>query len=282
MHSSFLSRIPSDHICRISFVWLILSKKPLMSRSTTWYRCCTWINLQHCAMAVSAERFGRNPLEFSLNFASQIGSMTCNIHCCTIRSEIAGIPSGLVSHYPLVFPHALLGEDGNYWISSLQGGHTHPRLICEISYCLLIYTRRFTSMVPFDSSVCQFNVFFTLNDCHEVIECFAIPAFRIQRIKDGFHAVVFRVSDFSLLLFSPLRSQHRHPLLSGWIFLVLLEAVFVVSWCYFHWIRLVAFPPPLTFHGFTGTTPLLSLKQRMVIALSRRYSHPPSHSLATG
>jgi len=38
----------------------------------------------------------------------------------------------------------------------------------------------------------------------------------------------------------------------------------------------------LLFHGFTGTTPLLSLKQRMVIALSRRYSHPPSHSLATG
>lgn len=90
------------------------------------------------------------------------------------------------------------------------------------------HSRKFC-MVPFDSSVCQFNVFFTLNDCHEVIECFAIPAFRIQRIKDGFHAVVFRVSDFSLLLFSPLRSQHRHPLLSGWIFLVLLEAVFVVS-----------------------------------------------------
>ena len=112
-------------------------------------------------------------------------------------------------------------------------------------------------MVPFDSSVCQFNVFLTLNDCHEVIECFAIPAFRIHSIKDGFHAVVFRVSDFSLLLFSPLRSQHRHPLLSGWIFLVLLEAVFVVSWCYFHWIRLVAFPPPLTFsrfHRYYATT----------------------------
>jgi len=38
----------------------------------------------------------------------------------------------------------------------------------------------------------------------------------------------------------------------------------------------------LLFHGFIGTTPLLSLKQRMVIAFSRRYSHSPSRSLATG
>ena len=37
----------------------------------------------------------------------------------------------------------------------------------------------------------------------------------------------------------------------------------------------------LLFHGFIGTTPLLSLKQRMVIAFSRRYSHPPHHWLAT-
>ena len=52
-------------------------------------------------IAVSAERFGRNPLEFSLNFASHIGSMTCKIHCCTIRSTIVGIPRGLV--FPLGF-----------------------------------------------------------------------------------------------------------------------------------------------------------------------------------
>lgn len=67
-------------------------------------------------------------------------------------------------------------------------------------------------MVPFDSSVCQFNVFFTLNDCHEVIECFAIPAFRIQRIKDGFHAVVFRVSDFPcFFLAAPKSTQASSP-----------------------------------------------------------------------
>ena len=52
-------------------------------------------------LAVSAARFGRNPLEFSLNFASHIGSMTCKIHCCTIRSTIVGIPRGLV--FPLGF-----------------------------------------------------------------------------------------------------------------------------------------------------------------------------------
>ena len=37
IHSSFLSLIPNAHICRISFVWLMLSKNPLISRSTTWY-----------------------------------------------------------------------------------------------------------------------------------------------------------------------------------------------------------------------------------------------------
>ena len=70
--------------------------------------------LMHCAIAVSAERFGRNPLEFSLNFASHIGSMTCKIHCCTIRSTIVGIPRGLV--FPLGFgiSLALRVVDDNY------------------------------------------------------------------------------------------------------------------------------------------------------------------------
>ena len=56
---------------------------------------------QHCAIACSVERFGRKPLERSWNFASHIGSSTCRIHCCTIRSTIVGIPSGLV--FPLGF-----------------------------------------------------------------------------------------------------------------------------------------------------------------------------------
>ena len=65
------------------------------------YRCCTCTSRIHCAIAVSAERFGRNPFEFSLNFASQIGSMTCKTHCWTMRSMIVGIPSGLI--FPLGF-----------------------------------------------------------------------------------------------------------------------------------------------------------------------------------
>ena len=40
MDSTVLSRIPSAHICRSSFPWLTLSKKPLISRSTTKCKCC--------------------------------------------------------------------------------------------------------------------------------------------------------------------------------------------------------------------------------------------------
>ena len=40
-----------------------------------------------------------------LNLASQIGSMTCLIHCCTNLSQIQGIPSGLV--FPFGFGMSL-------------------------------------------------------------------------------------------------------------------------------------------------------------------------------
>ena len=49
-----------------------------------------------CDIACSADLFGLNPLLLSWNLASQIGSSTCKIHCCTTLSHIAGIPSGLV------------------------------------------------------------------------------------------------------------------------------------------------------------------------------------------
>ena len=60
---------------------------------------------------------------------------------------------------------------------------------------------------------------------------FSISAFGVQTVKNDFHIVILRVADFSFLPFSflLLRSQHRHPLLSVWIFFVILEAVFVVS-----------------------------------------------------
>ena len=45
MHNSFLSRIPICQICCINFVWLTLSKKPLMSTSTTKYNFCRFIIL---------------------------------------------------------------------------------------------------------------------------------------------------------------------------------------------------------------------------------------------
>ena len=52
-------------------------------------------------MACSADLLGRNPLLLSLNLASQIGSRICRIHCWTILSHIAGIPSGL--NFPFGF-----------------------------------------------------------------------------------------------------------------------------------------------------------------------------------
>ena len=100
-HSNFLSCIPMFHICFISLLWLTLSKNPLISMSTT---KCIWdfcINAYACAIACSADLFGRNPLLLSLNLASQIGSRICKIHCWTILSHIAGIPSGL--NFPFGF-----------------------------------------------------------------------------------------------------------------------------------------------------------------------------------
>ena len=69
--------------------------------STTQCRCDFCINAQACAIACSADLLGRNPLLLSLNLASQIGSRIWRIHCWTILSHIAGIPSGL--SFPLGF-----------------------------------------------------------------------------------------------------------------------------------------------------------------------------------
>lgn len=76
-------------------------EESLISMSTT---KCIWdfcINAYACAIACSADLFGRNPLLLSLNLASQIGSRICKIHCWTILSHIAGIPSGL--NFPFGF-----------------------------------------------------------------------------------------------------------------------------------------------------------------------------------
>ena len=49
----------------------------------------------------------------------------------------------------------------------------------------------------------------------------------IQTVKGALQVVILRVADFTLFRFVCLllRSQHRHPLLSVWIFFVILEAV---------------------------------------------------------
>jgi hypothetical protein len=101
---------------------------------------------------------------------------------------------------------------------------------CEIVYCPVVYSGSMASGVAFDRSVGQLDVFFALDDFHEAIEHLSGFAFRVQPVKDSFHIVILGVPNLSLLAFPflLLRSQHRHPLLSVWIFFVILEAAFIV------------------------------------------------------
>ena len=101
IQSSFLSWIPIAHIWRKSFPWFTLSKKPLMSISMTIWRLLVCICFSAWANAFSTPLLGRKPLLVSQNFASQIGSITCRIHCCISLSIMVGIPSGLVLPFPL-------------------------------------------------------------------------------------------------------------------------------------------------------------------------------------
>ena len=103
--------------------------------------------------------------------------------------------------------------------------------IVQVFYCPPVHTSGITAGIHFDCPIGKLDVFFPLNDFHEVGKEFSISAFGVQTVKNDFHIVILRVADFSFLPFSflLLRSQHRHPLLSVWIFFVILEAVFVVS-----------------------------------------------------
>lgn len=84
-----------------TFVLLVLydshlSKRPSISTSITKCKRYLCTILMASAIACSVLLFGLNPWLLSWNFASQIGFRTCKIHCCTILSQIEGIPNDLV------------------------------------------------------------------------------------------------------------------------------------------------------------------------------------------
>lgn len=95
----------------------------------------------------------------------------------------------------------------------------------------------------------------------------AIQTVGIQTVKGTLQVVILRIADFTLFRFVCLllRSQHRHPLLSVWIFFVILEAVFVVFSVFLIHFRLGAVPSQTYYFCFIGTMPLLSLGLSAVI-----------------
>lgn len=97
----------------------------------------------------------------------------------------------------------------------------------------------------------------------------AIQTVGIQTVKGTLQVVILRIADFTLFRFVCLllRSQHRHPLLSVWIFFVILEAVFVVFSVFLIHFRLGAVPPQTYYFCFIGTMPLLSLGLSTVISV---------------
>lgn len=95
----------------------------------------------------------------------------------------------------------------------------------------------------------------------------SFQAVGIQTVKGALQVVILRIADFTLFWFVCLllQSQHRHPLLSVWIFFVILEAVFVVFSVFLIHSRLGAVPPQTYYFCFIGTMPLLSLGLSTVI-----------------
>lgn len=95
----------------------------------------------------------------------------------------------------------------------------------------------------------------------------SFQAVGVQTVKGAFQVVILRIADFTLFWFVCLllQSQHRHPLLSVWIFFVILEAVFVVFSVFLIHSRLGAVPPQTYYFCFIGTMPLLSLGLSTVI-----------------
>lgn len=131
----------------------------------------------------------------------------------------------------------------------------------------LIHAGSTASLIALDRSVSQPDIFFACNQLHQVLKYFALQAVCVQAVKGALQVVILRIADFTLFWFVCLlpRSQHRHPLLSGWIFFVILEAVFIM-FSVSTYFRLGAFSPQPCYCCFTDTMPLLSLELRAVVS----------------
>lgn len=151
-------------------------------------------------MAFSALWFGLKPLLRLKNFASQIGSNTCRIHCWMSLSIIVGIPRGRV--FPLSFGISTLRTALGIYQSSLRWTWATKAFsvpFIQIAYCLVIHTRRPTAAVLSDIPICQLDVFRAFYQFHKIAEPLPLDTCGIQFVKNKLHIVVFRVADFLFL-----------------------------------------------------------------------------------
>ena len=123
-----------------------------------------------------------------------------------------------------------------------------------------------TSLVALDGSIGQLDIIFAGNGPRQILKTLSLHAVSIQSVKCILQVIILRKAYFVLLgvTLLLLRSQHRHPPLSAWIFFVILEAAFVVFSIFVHF-RLEAVPPQAYYSCFIGTMPPLSPGLRAVI-----------------
>ena len=85
-----------------------------------------------------------------------------------------------------------------------------------------------TSLVALDGSIGQLDIIFAGNEPHQILKTLSLHAVSIQSVKSILQDKILRKEYLGLLGVKQLllRSQHRHPPLSAWIFFVILEAAF--------------------------------------------------------
>src|SRR5664279_4965520 len=89
-------------IFSINHSWLILSKQPLMSPSSTHIAdLFSDSNVKHCPIASCVALSGLNPYEFQSALVSEMGSRAKRCNACIALSFIVGIPNGRT--FPLLF-----------------------------------------------------------------------------------------------------------------------------------------------------------------------------------
>ena len=211
-------------------------------------------------MAFSALWFGLKPLLRLKNFASQIGSNTCRIHCWMSLSIIVGIPRGRV--FPLSFGISTLRTALGIYQSSLRWTWATKAFSFHLFKSLIVYYPH-----PPSDCRCSFGYFcrpawcfqgvlLVPPDCRTVAPWHLRHTIRQERaayrsIRSCGFSVSLRVSS-CLPKSGTFLSFERISL-----FLVILEPLCLYSFQFIDCWRLMAIPPPY-FYGFNGTVPSLS------------------------